>query len=107
MKKFILTLFIFIYSINIAMADLTPSKCFELGFCDAAKAYNSGNMSVFDMVTGCTAAQYKKSPCSNSQYTGMGYMSAFRYVVQYGPRRNTYEYNQAYHAMKMLETYYK
>lgn len=41
------------------------------------------------------------TPCSKSQYTGMGYIRAFRHVVKYGPRRNTNEYNQAYHAMKM------
>lgn len=106
-KLFILCGIIYLCSSCLAQAETNPTKCFNMGFEAASKAYNAGDKSAFDLSTGISQSAYKKSPCcqdfANNPLGCMGYMAAFKAVLQGGPNKNTYAYLEQYNMVKRLE----
>lgn len=107
-KLIIIASLILISSLSVANAETDPAKCFDMGFNTAVKAYNSGDKSMFDISTGGMSINaYKKSPCcqnfDQNPLGCMGYMAAFKAVLLGGPSKNTYEYQEQYNMVKMLQ----
>lgn len=107
LKLFIFLGLLYSFTCNLAHAETNPSKCFDMGFAAASKAYNAGDKNAFDLVSGISASEYKKSPCcqdfTNNPIGCMGYMAAFKAVLQGGPNKNSYAYYEQYNMVKMLE----
>lgn len=105
-KSFIISIAILFCSSNLALAETSAAKCFEMGFTVAAKAYNAGDKSAFTPVYGMSPKMMKASPCCNvgTEPSCLGYNGAFQYVQQYGTNKNTIEYQEQYNLFKMMDS---
>ncbi len=107
MKKFLILLaIILLCTSKFAYAETNPAKCFDMGFAAACKAYNAGDKSAFDLVSGISASAMKQSPCCQGKdfnFGCMGYMAAFKAVLQGGPNKYSYPYMEQRNMVKMLE----
>lgn len=109
MKKIlIVTSLLLLSSFSVVNAETDPAKCFDMGFATAVKAYNAGDKSMFDISTGgMSATAFKKSSCcqnyDQNPFGCIGYGLAFKAVLLGGPSKNTYQYQEQYNAVKMLQ----
>lgn len=110
-KEIIILIGIFTFYTNTAWAGQKAMECFQLGFAKAAKAYESGDGSMFDPgYASISAKAVQQSPCCTKGLTNpemdkgcLGYAMAFTHIYRNGTNKNTYSYYETMKTIKMLD----